>query len=954
MKKTLQNISKKETFYILIAFFLPILYYWTVFFGKSFGYDCAPSVMGNYPPYGQTPMTPNSYCITLLDPGAYIWAHVPNWVSAIRQYLSGLFPIWDQNIGTGLPLAADFITSAYFIPLIPFALLFKLTQGNFFYLDIFFLFRYMLMSLGMYLFLRSCKLDRFICLIGSLAFFSSGYFIYLPAMNHHNVDLVLPFIGWSINNFYFTKKIKWSGISTLLLGLSMLGGMPESSIFILFFSFIYVCFLSLFYINKKKVLFLVVGGVIILGGLLLSAVLYFHGLELVFNGLSSHHGAGVQKWIEWKNIIIFILPELIGGIGYFILSYQDKLDFLVRGWNHIGFTISYLFLMSLIFIFNIWKGNKKDPLIKFFIFFLGLTIILLFQNYGIVHFFVFEQFPVFYQTQFTKYSSTLINFSLITSTMLFLHYFIKKRTRVVLIYYFFFIALLFFINYHYWNIIKDNVFYHPKFGLAPNILYAVILITFLTFCLLVIKRTKIILIIVLIILFVEFYIYLPKDGDQKRRDSLRKPPAISYLQSINDHSFRILGIDNILVPNLATVYDLSDIRILEPLWIDRYFYFIKNFYAEPDAFRITGIKEQQATQSADIVNNNFFSLLSVKYLLSYNNIETALNDNLNLKEILRQNPKKQYVGEATFDINRLSRSVLFEHAPNDIKAVLVKPRGASYLYIYPATAQGSFGNQKGNGVKLTAKIFINKRLIDSQERMINAGFKSGDQKWFEMKFGPFPDKNNSYKFTIQLITDPLGNNAFDWSGWGGFEWDSEINRTIDKYKLIYDKEMKIYENQDFLPRLRFISKTMCAKDEANKEKNFENIINLMKQNKDNIKQTAIIESKNCQAMKYHPELTKLSQTIFNDQKISFTYSSPKDQYGFLSDTYYPGWEIYINEKKGKIDPANLTFRGFKLPKGENMQVVIKYEPWTFKIGLIITILTLIPAVYISLSKNKIN
>lgn len=957
MNRIIEKLIKTEWLYIVLAFLLPLLFYWTVFFGKSFGYDCAPSVMGNYPPIGQTLTHPNSYCMTILDPGAYVWAHVPNWVSFVRQYLSGHLPIWDQNIGTGLPLAADFISSAYYFILWPFALLFKLTQGNFFFLDIFFVLRYMLMSLGMYLFLRSFKLDKMICLIGSLSFFSAGYFILIPAMNHHNVDILLPFIGWSINNFYFSKRIKWIGISVLLLGLSMFGGMPESSIFILFFCSVYVFFLSFFYIRKGKIRFFIFGSLIIVGGLLISSLLYFQGLEFVFNGLSAHHGAGVQKWLEWKDMIMFILPKLFGGIGYFYSGYQDKLDFHPMGWNYLGSVISYLFLLSLFAIINVIKKVNKDINIRFFIFFLILSVILLLQNYGLVHFVVFEQFPVFYQTQFTKYSSALINFSMITVVAFFLQFIIiKVINKKIFFLYVFFIGFLFYINYHYRSIIFNNTYFLPRFGLAPNIFYAVILISLLSFVLFFIKRVKIVLLIVFIILFTEFYIYLPRNGDQNRRDTLRKPPAVKYLQSINDYSFRIFGLDNLLVPNLATNYDLSDIRILEPIWINRYFVYMQNFFATPDGFRITGIREQNATQSADIVHNPYFDLMSVKYVLAYSSLKIALNnDTTAIDTTLKANKPTGFLSKAVFFIDKESRDVLFEHAPGDVKVTLTKPTGAKYYYLNPALSPNSFGLNKGNGVKLIAKVYDEGGyIIDEQSITIDSANKKSDEKWFSMKLGPFPNSEESYNFTLELITDPLGNNAFDWSGWGGFEWDNTKSDVLSKYKLIYDKEMKIYENKDYIPRLRFINKTLCVKPNTDKQKNYDNVIKLMKNKESEIRNLAIVESNNCENKKYNPLAGKIIAQKFEDQEVSFTYSSTEDQYGVLSDAYYQGWNIYVNGKKGIIDPVDLAFRGFKLPKGNNVKVRIIYEPLIIKIGLLVTLITLGFSIFLIFSKKKFN
>ncbi len=58
----------------------------------------------------------------------------------------------------------------------------------------------------------------------------------------------------------------------------------------------------------------------------------------------------------------------------------------------------------------------------------------------------------------------------------------------------------------------------------------------------------------------------------------------------------------------------------------------------------------------------------------------------------------------------------------------------------------------------------------------------------------------------------------------------------------------------------------------------------------------------------------------------------------LADSFYPGWRAYVDGKEGKILRANLFFRGVLLPPG-NHRVVFRYEPASFRYGLIITVAT---------------
>jgi uncharacterized membrane protein YfhO len=60
----------------------------------------------------------------------------------------------------------------------------------------------------------------------------------------------------------------------------------------------------------------------------------------------------------------------------------------------------------------------------------------------------------------------------------------------------------------------------------------------------------------------------------------------------------------------------------------------------------------------------------------------------------------------------------------------------------------------------------------------------------------------------------------------------------------------------------------------------------------------------------------------------------------LSDTYYPGWKAFANGKETKIYKANYNFRAIPLKAGE-YEIQFIYDPISFKIGALVSLLTLI-------------
>ncbi len=68
---------------------------------------------------------------------------------------------------------------------------------------------------------------------------------------------------------------------------------------------------------------------------------------------------------------------------------------------------------------------------------------------------------------------------------------------------------------------------------------------------------------------------------------------------------------------------------------------------------------------------------------------------------------------------------------------------------------------------------------------------------------------------------------------------------------------------------------------------------------------------------------------------------------FLSDTYYPGWRAYVDGERGEMHRAHYLFRAVPLPAGRHT-VEFEFAPLSFKIGWIVSLLTLTALISISL------
>jgi hypothetical protein len=67
----------------------------------------------------------------------------------------------------------------------------------------------------------------------------------------------------------------------------------------------------------------------------------------------------------------------------------------------------------------------------------------------------------------------------------------------------------------------------------------------------------------------------------------------------------------------------------------------------------------------------------------------------------------------------------------------------------------------------------------------------------------------------------------------------------------------------------------------------------------------------------------------------------------LADSFYPGWNAYVNGRQEKVYRANLFFRAVPLPAGTHT-VQFRYEPRSFAIGRAVSIITFLSVIAVAI------
>ncbi len=154
---------------------------------------------------------------------------------AMNQFKSGNFPLWNPYTFSGQPLAANFQSSAYY----PFNIFyFLLDPKNAWILLI--IIQPFLGGIFMYLLVSSLKKTRIAALFASVAFMFSSYLItWMENGNVGNSYIWLPLAFFSTVKYFQQAKFRYILILSASLALSILGGHPQTAIYIYVATFLF-------------------------------------------------------------------------------------------------------------------------------------------------------------------------------------------------------------------------------------------------------------------------------------------------------------------------------------------------------------------------------------------------------------------------------------------------------------------------------------------------------------------------------------------------------------------------------------------------------------------------------------------------------------------------------------------------------------------------------------------
>ena len=166
-------------------------------------------------------------------------------------------------------------------------------------------------------------------------------------------------------------------------------------------------------------------------------------------------------------------------------------------------------------------------------------------------------------------------------------------------------------------------------------------------------------------------------------------------------------------------------------------------------------------------------------------------------------------------------------------------------------------------------------------------------------------------------------------------WANPLLSDSSKVELLYYGPNSIYLNRNYLPRAWIVHQVMEVAPEA-----AEAAIVALSDPEFEPAQMAVIEGDLGQPVV--PASGSETVTVVSRSSSSTILQAQLSAPGLLvlSDIYYPGWNAYVDGEQQALYATNVAMRGVFLPEG-NHTVEFRYEPQTFRMGLYISVATVL-------------
>lgn len=153
------------------------------------------------------------------------------------------------------------------------------------------------------------------------------------------------------------------------------------------------------------------------------------------------------------------------------------------------------------------------------------------------------------------------------------------------------------------------------------------------------------------------------------------------------------------------------------------------------------------------------------------------------------------------------------------------------------------------------------------------------------------------------------------------------------YPLVFEEgRVKVYENKKVLPRI-FLT---CGWEKESNPQEIIKKISLLP----NAGEKVFVQRGLNVSCKSHEAFGQAQIIHYSAGEMVIDVEVPSSRILVLSDIFFPGWKVLIDDKKEQMLKVNYVLRGVVVPAGRH-KVKFIYDPQSFRIGAVVSVMSLI-------------
>jgi Bacterial membrane protein YfhO len=870
-------------------------------------------------------------------------------------------PTWNPYAGYGAPWAANMLSQPFYPPTILLSL-FDLTDA----VDWFYVLRLWLAGFFAYLFLRFFA-GWLAAMVGAIACMLSGYFIIYLNIEHLSAETLVPLVFYAMEGLLREGSTRSRLVGAVTVFASITAGFPESTFVILLHGYAYF----LVRLAADPELrgrfrshlwnFVVVNAV----GFGLAAVLLIPFLEFVRLGTDAHVGrtAGTMFFADSRFSLLWFLPTAGGVPPHTILD--KPADSFTMFLGYFGVAPAVLAVLAVVSIFRRSGEPRSRPCGQLVVFFLVSILLFVLKIFGHPAVNWIGALPVFHLVYYHKYLLPLLGFSVamlsgLGAARLFAG---KVRPRHLLLATSAILGLIAWLALRLRPELTDAGDLHSLF--YRNLAYGAVVLLALTIAASGCRgaaavdrgpgrRRRVAATAVTAVVLLELltnYLYPVYYGlsemPSRRLDPYAGAPYVELLQERAGTYDRVFARQGVLHPNWSAAFGLYDARYLQAIMYSRLSAFVRNFFDTPGRsarfFFFTGRDRPYAFDTW--TQRRFLQLSSIRYVVGRTPLLGEVPDLEGL--ILQQNRERiesertpagrRRMGATRYLIGGEAREVL-EHVPGlpRVRLATEVPVEAPLLSVHPAFDPRFYRN-KGDGVTFLIEIEDDGgRTTKLYERYLDPKRNRADRVWREELVDLSRFGGHSVDLLFTVGAGPAGDLAGDRAGWGELRWhgDESVPAKGSPFRLIYDREVMIYEYSEALPRAAvYYSVAPVARPEEALQRLLDPQLDVRRRAVVSTEGLDVSRRQALAALAEERDRPAVPAVIRHYDSRRVVVGAELERPGLvtLSDTHYPGWKVYVDGRPEPMLEVNYLFRGAVVPRGSH-EVEFRYQPWSYRAG----------------------